>query len=253
MTKNIVVCCDGTGNQFDVDQTNVLRLHWALEKDTERQVSFYSPGVGTFRPSMAWTRPGQAFHKTLGLALGIGYRETIENAYWFIVENYREGDRIFLFGFSRGAYAARIVAALIQGVGILQPGNRQLVQFALTELEIRRGEDRSTSGISVDFANNSHNVSPPNLSSSWVPGTRFPRCLGHMITCTTSTRRVISPSMWSGTPFPSTNVVHFLLKTCSDIVPTKISKKSGLPESIATSGADTARKKVDSPRLHCSG
>lgn len=139
MPKNIVVCCDGTGNQFAVNQTNVLRLHWALESEPNRQVTFYAPGVGTFSPSMALTRPGEALHKTLGLALGLGYRQTIENAYWFIAENFSEGDRIFLFGFSRGAYAVRIVAAMLHGVGILNAGNRHLVQFALFELEVRRG------------------------------------------------------------------------------------------------------------------
>ena len=138
MPKNIVVCLDGSGNQFAVDATNVLRLHGTLVSDPEQQVTFYSPGVGTFSPSIAWTRPGEAVRKTLGLALGFGYRQTIENAYWFIVENYREGDRIFLFGFSRGAYAARIVAALIHGVGLLQHGNRHLVQFALSEIELLR-------------------------------------------------------------------------------------------------------------------
>ncbi len=138
MEKNIVVCCDGTGNQFKVDQTNVLRLHYSLVSDAQRQVVFYAPGVGTFSPSMALTRPGQAFSKSLGLAFGAGYRKTIEDAYWFIVEQYQPGDRICLFGFSRGAYAARVIAALLHAVGILQRGHRHLVQYALTEIELRR-------------------------------------------------------------------------------------------------------------------
>ncbi|WP_442509399.1 DUF2235 domain-containing protein [Novipirellula sp. SH528] len=143
--KNIVVCCDGTGNQFAVDQTNVLRLHYSLVIDAQRQVAFYEPGVGTFSPNMALTRPGKAFSKVLGLAFGAGYRKTIEDAYWFIVENYQPGDRICLFGFSRGAYAARVVAALLHAVGILQQGNRHLVQYALSEIELRKG-------VSLDFA-----------------------------------------------------------------------------------------------------
>ncbi|QEG38123.1 T6SS phospholipase effector Tle1-like catalytic domain-containing protein [Roseimaritima ulvae] len=139
MAKNIVVCCDGTGNQFSVDKTNVLRLHDALCKDDPtQQVAFYAPGVGTFSPSMAWTRPGRAFGKLMGLALGIGYRQTIEDAYWFIVENYEPGDRICLFGFSRGAYTARVVAALLHGVGVLQRGNRHLVRYALAEIELHK-------------------------------------------------------------------------------------------------------------------
>lgn len=139
MPKNIVVCCDGTGNQFAVNETNVLRFHRVLEKSDPRQVTYYSPGVGTFSPSMVFTRPGEAFYKGLGLGLGVGYRQTIENAYCFIAEHFEEGDRIFLIGFSRGAYAARIVAALLHGVGILHPGHRHLVQYALAEIELRRG------------------------------------------------------------------------------------------------------------------
>ncbi|WP_372721460.1 DUF2235 domain-containing protein [Novipirellula sp.] len=139
LVKNIVVCCDGTGNQFDSDQTNVLRLHYSLVIDAQRQVAFYQPGVGTFSPSMALTRPGRAFSKAMGLAFGAGYRKTIEDAYWYIAQHYQPGDRICLFGFSRGAYAARVVAALLHSVGILQPGNRQLVQYAMAEIELRKG------------------------------------------------------------------------------------------------------------------
>ena len=137
--KNIVVCCDGTGNEFEVDQTNVLLLHSMLQIDSERQIAFYTPGVGTFSPTMAWSQPGQALSKTLGLALGVGYRKTVQDAYSFIVHHYEEGDRIFLFGFSRGAYAARMVAALIHGVGILQRGNQHLVPFAMQQIELRGG------------------------------------------------------------------------------------------------------------------
>ncbi|OYP32940.1 DUF2235 domain-containing protein [Rhodopirellula sp. MGV] len=139
MGKNIVVCCDGTGNEFEIDQTNVLRLHYALQTN-EDQVAFYSPGVGTFSPSMALTRPGQAFSRTLGLAFGAGYRQTIEHAYWFIVQHFVPGDRIYLFGFSRGAYTARIIAALLHGVGILWHGNRHMVPYALNEIEARRNK-----------------------------------------------------------------------------------------------------------------
>lgn len=140
MTKNLVICCDGTGNQFEVDQTNVLKLHSALVIDSEHgQVAYYAPGVGTFSPKMALTRPGAAFSKLLGLSLGYGYRQTIANAYRFLMNHYEPGDRIFLFGFSRGAYAIRIIAAMIHGVGILCRGNHQLIPYALAELELRKG------------------------------------------------------------------------------------------------------------------
>jgi uncharacterized protein (DUF2235 family) len=47
MAKNVVVCCDGTANEFATDHTNVLKLFRVLDNDTSRQVAFYHPGVGT--------------------------------------------------------------------------------------------------------------------------------------------------------------------------------------------------------------
>jgi uncharacterized protein (DUF2235 family) len=48
--KNIVVCCNGTANQFATDRTNVVKLLFTLEQDTKAQVSYYHPGVGTMEP-----------------------------------------------------------------------------------------------------------------------------------------------------------------------------------------------------------
>ena len=44
--KNIVICCDGTGNEFGRNNTNVVLAYMLAEKD-EQQAAYYDPGVGT--------------------------------------------------------------------------------------------------------------------------------------------------------------------------------------------------------------
>jgi len=55
MPKNIVVCCDGTANEFAANNTNVIKLYSALDHDPTKQVTFYHPGLGTMEPAGALT------------------------------------------------------------------------------------------------------------------------------------------------------------------------------------------------------
>jgi uncharacterized protein (DUF2235 family) len=55
MPKNIVICCDGTGNEIDANLSNVLKLFRIVRKTTD-QIVYYSPGVGTISTSDAWSR-----------------------------------------------------------------------------------------------------------------------------------------------------------------------------------------------------
>ena len=114
MAKNLVVCCDGTGNEYGDRNSNVVKLYSVLEKNTEQQLAFYDPGVGTFSVQPAVTRVMRGFWRLLGLGFGLGITQNILDAYTFVMQNYREGDRIYIFGFSRGAYTARAVAGLLQ-------------------------------------------------------------------------------------------------------------------------------------------
>ena len=50
MPKNIVLCCDGTANEFAQDRTNVVKLYFTLDPDPARQVTYYHPGLGTMEP-----------------------------------------------------------------------------------------------------------------------------------------------------------------------------------------------------------
>jgi uncharacterized protein (DUF2235 family) len=133
MGRNIVVCCDGTANQFAEHNTNVVKLYSALVDDPARQLIFYHPGVGTMEAPGALTNWGRKATIVAGLAIGYGLERDITAAYTFIMNNFRaaEGDSLFLFGFSRGAYTARAVAALLHCVGILRPGHETSIPYAI--------------------------------------------------------------------------------------------------------------------------
>jgi len=138
MAKNIVVCCDGTSNEYGDCKTNVLKLFSVLPKGAPDQMTFYDPGVGTFSAPAALTKTTKAVTRVFGLAFGYGITKNIGDAYRFLMETYEPGDRVFLFGFSRGAYTARAVAAMIHKCGLLEPGNHNLLPYALKLFKYER-------------------------------------------------------------------------------------------------------------------
>ena len=99
----------------------------------------------------------------IGGAWAKGLSENVCQAYDWIVDHYDEGDEIFIFGFSRGAYTARSLAGLIAICGLLKPGGplgvNQLYDNALAEIHARHGADSvvfEVSGIAT-FASYSDN------------------------------------------------------------------------------------------------
>ncbi|MDF1609645.1 DUF2235 domain-containing protein [Hoeflea sp. YIM 152468] len=129
MARNIVILLDGTSNQISGDRTNVLRLYGSLER-SNRQLVFYQPGVGTFGLSGWWQRAKSKTRIILGLATGAGISDNVMQAYEFLVETFEYGDRIYVFGFSRGAYTARLLAGFIRIFGLVRPEQLQLVRYA---------------------------------------------------------------------------------------------------------------------------
>jgi uncharacterized protein (DUF2235 family) len=122
--RNIVILCDGTGNEISENISNVLKLYRCLrktEKTQPRQLVFYDPGVGTLERPDPWHKLKQDFNAILGLATGYGLDDNVLAAYAFLVANYQDGDQIYLFGFSRGAYTVRVLAGLIHKVGLISP------------------------------------------------------------------------------------------------------------------------------------
>jgi len=130
MPKNVVLCCDGTANEFAKDRTNVVKLFFTLVRDPGGQVAYYHPGLGTMEPPGALTRATRIATRFAGQAFGYGLETDIRDAYVFLMNNFEEGDRVFLFGFSRGAYTARAVASLLRMYGLIPKGNESLVPYA---------------------------------------------------------------------------------------------------------------------------
>ena len=146
MPKNIVICCDGTSNEFDGDRTNVVKLYQMLVHDPKVQVTYYNPGLGTMEAAGALTAFSRWWTKHAGFAFGYGLANNIRDAYVFLMNHYEKGDKVFLFGFSRGAYTVRAVASLLHMVGLIRPGNEPLVPYA-----VRMMKNAGRSGGSKQF------------------------------------------------------------------------------------------------------
>jgi uncharacterized protein (DUF2235 family) len=126
MPKNLVLCCDGTNNQFAGDHTNVIRTYKVARRHPG-QLTYYDPGVGTMPKPWRATKWGKFLSMLGGLAYGEGFFDNISDACCFLMANYELGDKIFLFGFSRGAYTARAVAAMLHSTGLLYPATENLL------------------------------------------------------------------------------------------------------------------------------
>src|ERR1700719_258957 len=108
---NIVLLSDGTGNSAaKVWRTNVWRLFQALDLKGSNQIAFYDDGVGTssFLPLAI-----------LGGVFGVGLQRNVIDIYKFLCRNYQPGDKIYGFGFSRGAFTIRVVIGLVLNQGLV--------------------------------------------------------------------------------------------------------------------------------------
>jgi uncharacterized protein (DUF2235 family) len=111
--RRLILLLDGTWNNRD-DNTNIFHLNNLVADmgtDGKRQVKRYFKGVGT----------GVLDHVSGGV-FGFGLDENIRAAYEWLIEHYEEGDEIFVFGFSRGAFTARSLCGLLSNCGLLRPG-----------------------------------------------------------------------------------------------------------------------------------
>jgi uncharacterized protein (DUF2235 family) len=113
--KRIVLCLDGTWGKVGKTHTptNVVRFAQSIRSSADGvdQIIYYNAGVGT----------DGRLDQLLGGFFGVGLKRNIQRAYLFCALNYRPGDEIYIFGFSRGAYTARAVAGIIDRVGLVHP------------------------------------------------------------------------------------------------------------------------------------
>ena len=124
--RTIVILLDGTGDSFDADCSNIIHLVSCLKKSDPSQVTYYQTGIGTYNAKGLSSGLNSALDAAVGAGLGVHIRD----AYRFLMQNYNEGDKVCLFGFSRGSYAARCLAGFIHRMGVLPAGNDSQVNFA---------------------------------------------------------------------------------------------------------------------------
>src|SRR5262249_28660476 len=136
MPKNIVICCDGTGNEFGHESSNVVKLYKMFVCNAS-QIGYYHPGVGTMGARNALTRIGKWWTRIIGLQFGYELSDNIADAYQFLMRVYEPGDRIYVFGFSRGAYTARALCGLLHAAGLLTLGNEALIPYAIRMIKRR--------------------------------------------------------------------------------------------------------------------
>lgn len=148
MPKNIVVLCDGTRRHLGSDLSNVARLFRCLRRDDEQRV-FYNSGVGTVGGDMWWSRRARDARALFEQATGYAIDRDIIAMYAFVCGAWEPGDRLFLFGFSRGAYSVRIVASLLHMVGVLPRDQANLAGYALSYL--KRISERDGEATQDDF------------------------------------------------------------------------------------------------------
>jgi len=145
MPKNIVIFSDGTGQKGGSKQnTNVYKLFNMIEDRTDRQIAFYDPGVGT------------DWRLVTGNISGRGITQNIKQCYEFIFDNFKAEDRLYLFGFSRGAATVRSLSSLIHMFGILPVSRRDLIDEAFSIYKIMNDEKRKEQA--EDFISRHHTM-----------------------------------------------------------------------------------------------
>jgi uncharacterized protein (DUF2235 family) len=150
--KRIVLCFDGTANQIGAGNlTNVAKFFEMLDKnDPARQLGYYDPGVGTLAPARA------SLPSTLVLlfeqAFGIGLKHNVAQGYRYLMQHWRPGDAVYIFGFSRGAYTARALAGMLLRPGLMRPGSENLLPYAVEKYALNRDFTQSEFDDWAEFA-----------------------------------------------------------------------------------------------------
>ncbi len=123
MSKNIILCADGTGNKGGyTPDSNVYKIYNAIDLNNinTKQISFYDNGVGT---------QTNKYIRALSGAFGFGFEDNVCDLYEYLARHYDPGDNIYMFGFSRGAATIRAFNGFIYACGLIDgrgSGNKEL-------------------------------------------------------------------------------------------------------------------------------
>jgi len=164
MAKNLIICIVGTGNHPDQaeeqgeDTTNVHRLSELLVQDDEQMVEYFQ-GVGTSGWTI-WDQKGELY--------GLGADGIRDRAYDFLRTHYQPDDRIYIFGFSRGAAIVRDLANLIKERGIKGNWNVPIELLGLWDTVAAFGIPIDILGLPTQSTNLGKKLDvPPNVQKTY--------------------------------------------------------------------------------------
>ncbi|PVF92197.1 hypothetical protein CPB86DRAFT_819847 [Serendipita vermifera] len=128
--RTIVLAFDGTGDKFDRENTNVVKLCGVLDMQHPQQLVYYQPGIGTYTPPGVRGSLKGKVAKFMDTCFGWYLDQHVMDGYEFLMNHHQPRDKICIFGFSRGAYTARALAGMLHHVGLLSQGNHEQVPNA---------------------------------------------------------------------------------------------------------------------------
>src|SRR5947209_7371010 len=131
MGKNIILCCDGTANEFGDRNTNVVKLYSVLDHDRADQISYYHPGLGSMGSPYAMDAFSKQWTKVFGLAFGYGISQHLADLYGYLMESMKPDDKLYVFGFSRGAYTARALCSMLKAFGVIRCRDTSLIPYSI--------------------------------------------------------------------------------------------------------------------------
>ncbi len=182
MPKNIIVCADGTGNiGGTTPDTNVYKLYKSVDNDykgktldgtqIDEQIVFYDNGVGTAK---------NKFLRALGGAFGFGFEANVCDMYKYLAQNYVPGDRVYFFGFSRGASTVRACNGFIYKCGLVKGkdlSNHELDRRVKKTFEAYKTHDTLPEASILKVSSQSHGAIPIHFMGIWdtVVALGFPK------------------------------------------------------------------------------
>ncbi|KZP19863.1 hypothetical protein FIBSPDRAFT_743247 [Athelia psychrophila] len=190
--RNLVICIDCISNEFDTTNTNVAELYNQISKEKHNKpLTYYDSGIGTYAtPSCkSWSNLKQVMDNKIDLMIARNQKKVIIAAYRWLSDQYGEGDKIFLFGFARGAFQVRALAGMIETVGLMRSGSEEQIPFAYdlyaagdTGMEIASTFKRifSRTGVRVHFVGVWDTVSSVGLVHGKKMLPRVVECCDHV-------------------------------------------------------------------------
>ncbi|GES56851.1 sporulation associated protein [Aspergillus terreus] len=131
--RELVLCFDGTGNTFRADggESNILKIFRMLDRTKENRYCYYQ------RTSITAGSFANAFNpfsnlptsKIFDQALATSFDQHVIGGYRFIARRWQPGAKIYLFGFSRGAYTARFLNEMLDFAGLISADNEEIIPF----------------------------------------------------------------------------------------------------------------------------